>query len=332
MARWLLLVPLSLLCAWAMLGPPSVEAELFAVGIFGATVAAFLREPRHRRVGLGIGLGVAALALLGRLVMAGEGETVRNGTPPADAGRLTDRLVPERDLALGGSRLLMVTGLMPEDVPGLLGHLSEGYERMREAEGAVPSPVLSTLLFGQTPDDHGVLRVAPEARDDGETALVFLHGFMGSTTLACWHVAQGASPLGIETVCPAMHWRARWDSPAGRAIARQTIAELREAGAERVVLAGLSAGAVGASRIARDLDVDAVILISGASRHPRPAPVPTLVLQGGRDQMTPPRFARRYADALGSRARYIEYPAAGHWLILSHHDQITATIQSFLED
>lgn len=314
-----------------MLGPPSAETELFALGIFAATIAAFLREPRDRRIWLALGLGLAALVVVGRLIAGGEGETVRNGTPPDGAGRFTDRLLPERDVALGGSRLLMVTGLMPEDVPGLLGHLSDGYDRMREAEGAVPSPVLSTLVFGQTPEDHGVLRVAPTGEGDGKTALVFLHGFMGSTTLACWHVAQAASPIGIETVCPAMHWRARWDSPAGRAIARQTIADVRESGAERVVLAGLSAGAIGASRIARDLDVDAVILISGASRNPRPARVPTLVLQGARDQMTPPRFARRYASQLGPQATYREYPTAGHWLILSHHQDLTPTIQAFLQ-
>jgi len=314
-----------------MLGPPTAETELFALGIFAATIAAFLREPMHRRRWLALGLGLATLVVVGRLIAGGEGETVRNATPPTGAGRVTDRLLPERDVALGGSRLLMVAGLMPDDVPGLLEHLSDGYDRMRDAEGSVPSPVLSTLVFGQTPEDHGVLRVSPTGEGDGKTALVFLHGFMGSTTLACWQVAQAASPVGIETVCPAMHWRARWDSPAGRAIARQTITELREAGAERVVLAGLSAGAIGASRIARDRDVDALILISGASRNPRPARIPTLVLQGARDQMTPPRFARAYATAAGPYATYIEYPTAGHWLILSHHQELTPTIQSFME-
>jgi hypothetical protein len=328
--RWLVLVPLTLLCGWATLGPPTLEAGLFGLGVLVATVAAFLRDPRSRRWGLAMGLGLTALVLAVRLGVGGAGETLRNTTPPG-GGRFTDRLLPERDVALGGSRLLMVAGAMPEDVPGLLGHLSDGYDRMRAAEGAVPSPVLSTLLFDQTPEDHGVLRVAPTGEGDGETALVFLHGFMGSTTVACWHLAQAASPVGIETVCPAMHWRARWESPAGRAIARQTIADLRAGGAQRIVLAGLSAGAIGASKIARDLDVDAVILISGASRHPRPARLSTLVLQGARDQMTPPRFARAYADRVPG-AGYVEYPDAGHWLILSHHEQITPVIRAFLAE
>ena len=330
-------MPLALLSAWSLLGPPSVEAACFTVGVFLATAGAFRRDEAARRRWLAVGLGIAGLVLLVRCGSGAAGEAVTNGSEPGSrSGRWLDRLVPERDLALGGSRLLGVLGLMPPDEPGLLDHLRDGYDRMRADEGAVPSPVLGNLLLGQTPDDHGVLRVRADARDeatDARAGLVFLHGFMGSTTLSCWQVAQAAKVRGIATVCPAMDWRARWDTPGGRTIARRAVAELREGGAERVYLAGLSAGAIGASRIARDLDVDGVILISGASRRPRPARVPTLVLQGARDRMTPPALARAYVERLDSGVvRYIELPDAGHWLVLSHHEQLTEAIGAFFDE
>jgi len=329
LSRWLLLVPLSLLCLWAMLGPPTGETMVFTIAILTATIASFLKDRSRRRRGLASGLGIALSVVLLRLAIGSEGETLTNTHEPGhESGRWLDRVVPERELALGGSRLLLALGEMPGDEPGLLEHLANGYDRMRAAEGAVPSPVLGSFVLGQTPTNHGTLRVAPTPRDPG-AVLVFLHGYIGSTTLSCWQVAQGAAPLGIETVCPAMNWRARWDSPAGRRIARDTVASLRADGAERVYLAGLSAGAIGASRIARDLAVDGVILLSGSSRHPRPAQLPTLVLQGAQDPMTPPRFAKAYADRVRG-ARYVEYPDAGHWMLLSHHEEVSAEITDFL--
>lgn len=358
--RWLLFVPLSALSLWALLGPPTGETMVFTVGILATTVGAFLSDQRPRRRGLTVGLALCCTALAFRLVTADRGHTVTNISRNADtasnpgtdtasntatsrntasntnpnpttlahAGRWLDRLVPERELAIGGSRLLLLLDRLPGDEPGLLQHLDDGYTRMRAAEGTVPSPVLGTFLLGQTPADHGVLRVAP-APPSKPAALVFLHGYIGSTTLSCWQVAQGARPLGVETVCPAMDWRARWDSPAGRAIARRTIADLRASGVEHITLAGLSAGAIGASRIGDDLDIDALILISGASRRPTPASVPTLVLQGAQDPMTPAPLARAFARR-APRARYVELPDAGHWMVLSQHRRVTSETTRFL--
>ena len=43
-----------------------------------------------------------------------------------------------------------------------------------------------------------------------------------------------------------------------------------------------------------------------------PAPVATLVLSGGIDPVTPPRHGQRAADALGTLARHVVVPQAGH--------------------
>lgn len=332
-ARAFGLVPTLLLCAWTLPGPPAPATFAFSVAVAVATVGAFRPKGADRRLLLGLAAVGALVVLVIRVSVAGDGRTVTNGSLPGDGeggGRFIDRLVPERDVAIGGSRLLLVTGLMPEDEPGLLDHLDDGYRRMREAEGAVPSPVVGTFLFGQSPDDFGLLRVAPTGPRRPEAAVLFLHGFIGSVSLLCWQVGQAAGPVGLETVCPAMDWRARWDSPDGRAVVRATLRDLRARGVRRVYLAGLSAGAIGASRLAEDLDVRGVVLLSGASPEATPRAVPTLVLQGARDRMTPPAPARRYAQALGARARYVEVEDAGHWLVLSHHEAVRAEIEAFL--
>ncbi len=135
----------------------------------------------------------------------------------------------------------------------------------------------------------------------------------------------------METVCPSMHWSAEWHRRGGRTIAAEAIAELRARGYARVYLVGLSAGAIGASRIAPSLDVDGVVLISGASERAPAARVRTLVLQGGRDTMTPPSLARSYARR-SRRTRYREAPDANHWLILSHHEWWSLEVREWLAE
>lgn len=316
--------PLGLACAWSLLGPPSVEAAVFALAVLGGLGGCLARGARRRRRLLVGAVAVAGAVIAARLVVAAEGTSVRD-----EPGRWLDRVVPERDLALSGSRLLMAVGAMPEDAPGLLDALDDGYRRMRAAEGAVPSPVVRTVLLRRAPSSG---RLVVEPRPDvpaTDAAVVFLHGFMGSTTLLCWQVARAPARLGMRTVCPQTDYRARWHRPEPRRVVEGTIEELRAAGVGRVYLAGLSAGAIGASRLARRADIDGLILISGCDPGAAAARVPTLVLQGRLDRMTPSGPARRCARA-APRGRLVEVGDAGHWLALSHHERVEAEIERFL--
>jgi pimeloyl-ACP methyl ester carboxylesterase len=324
-------VPLLVLCGLTLMGPPTLEAILFtialALGVGGALVAPW-RRSRALVVG-GFALGLAVVGY--RFVAAAGGSTLIALTGPGGGGsRWTDRIAPERDVALGGVFLLKATGTMPADQPGLVDALRDGYDRMRQAEGPVPSAVVGTFIFGQSAEEHSLLRLGPPRRGPPEAAVVFLHGYIGSLTLICWQVAQGANPVGLDVVCPAMHQEAEWASEEGEAIVRATIAGLRAEGVRRIYLAGLSAGAIGASLIARRMDIDGVILISGASSRGRPPAKPVLVLHGARDRMTPPSPARAYARA--ARGRYEPHPEAGHWLILSHHEWATQHLRAWLAE
>lgn len=328
-------LPLLALCGLTLVGPPTGETWVVTFAVLAMVIGGMIAPwGRHLAWGARAGFFVLFLVIMYRFFAAESGTTVRDETgPDASEGRWIDRIVPERDVALGGTTLLMALGAMGPPEPGLQTALRDGYDRMRRAEGPVPSAIVGTFLFGQSPEAHSLIRIAPADRfNPPEAVVLFLHGFIGNITVACWHVAQAANPVGLDVVCPSTGWQARWAEPDGRATVDATIAALRAHGVQRIYMAGLSAGAIGLSRMARDLDVEGVILISGASSRARPAAVPTLVLQGGRDPRTPPAPARAYARAVGRRARYVEAPEAGHWMILSHHELVQENLRRWLAE
>lgn len=327
--------PLLLLCGLTLVGPPTFEAALFTLAVALAVIGGFVAPWRENATwGARAGFLLLFFVLVYRFFAAEASTTITTATGPSmTEGRWIDRFVPERDVALGGSNLLILTGRLQNPEPGLLNALRDGYTRMRRAEGPVPSSVVGTFLFDQTAEDHTVHRVQPAARFTPPAAVVvFLHGYIGNVTLECWQVAQAANPVGLDVVCPSTHWSGRWAEQPGRAIVEETLRRLRGQGVQRIYLAGLSAGAIGASRMARSLDIEGLILISGASRQAQPARIPTLVLQGRRDTMTPPGPARRYAERAGARARYVEHPEASHWMILSHYEHTTDEIRRWLAE
>lgn len=325
-------VPLLVLCGLTLAGPPSIETAVFTLAVAAGAGGALLAPWRRTRPLIAGALALGLVVIGYRYVAAASGTTLIALTGPSGgSSRWTDRIVPERDVALGGVFLLKATGLMPHDQPGLIDALRDGYSRLRQAEGAVPSAIVGTFVFGQSADDHSLLRIGPPRHGPPEAAVVFLHGHIGSLTLICWQLAQAANPVGLDVLCPATHWEADWADEEGRATVQRTIASLRAEGVRRIYLAGLSDGAIGASRIAPSLDVNGVILISGASSRARPPRVPVLVLQGARDRMTPPAPARAYAQA-AARGRYEQHPEAGHWLILSHHEWATEQLRYWLAE
>jgi hypothetical protein len=322
-------IPILALCGLTIPGPPSMETILFTVSVSAFVIACVAAPWRNTRIIVVVAALLSITVVAYRFFAAAQGDTIFASTGPhGGASRWIDRIAPERDVALGGSGILLALDKMPGDQPGLLDALRDGYERMDRSEGPVPSAIVGTFLFGQSPDDHSLLRVAPERFEPPEAVMIFLHGFIGSLTVACWQVAQAANPVGIDVVCPATDWQAEWSNAEGRETVANTIANLRAQGVRRIYLAGLSAGAVGASLIAPSYDLDGVILISGASERARSPGVPVLVLQGRLDRMTPPRPARAYASR--SNGAYREVPDASHWLLLSHHEWVTDQIRTWL--
>lgn len=88
-----------------------------------------------------------------------------------------------------------------------------------------------------------------------------------------------------------------------------------------MVLRQPAAGVVGALRAMRDR--------SDATSELSTIGIPTLVLCGAEDGLTPPSVARGMVERIPG-ARYVEVEGAGHLSPLEHPDRVTGAIQDFL--
>lgn len=282
------------------------------------------------------GLCRAALATVA-LVGAGRAcATARAGEGPGamhlsdgegGSGKVVNRLVDEADVAMAGARVLVNAQTLHDDRAALLGAMRGAYADMRRERGDVPSPVLGTYLGLERPSAFDVVMIEPEGPPRG--ALVFLHGYAGNFALPCWQLARAVGPLGVVTACPSTRWVGDWGSERGEATLKQTVAMLRARGLERVVLAGLSNGAIGASTLAPRMKgtFAGLVLVSGVDRDAPSAGMPTLVLHGRHDTMTSPDDARAYAAR--TRASYVVLEA-GHFAMLVRAPEADRAVRAFV--
>jgi len=237
----------------------------------------------------------------------------------------------ERDAAILGARLLAWSGVMraPEfpTLPGLLVHAYDDMEA--ELGHRMGSVVISTMLGTDDGGAFAAFVVEPEGQARG--TVVFLHGYAGNFLLQCWQVAVAARAAGMRTICPSTDMSGRWSDPHGERIARVALYDAHRGGL--TVLAGLSAGGVGASRLAPDLEgeIGALVLLSGADPAASDPRVPTLVIHGDHDRMASTASARQYRDAHRSRVRYVELEGT-HFVLLERQAEVRAAITRFLID
>jgi pimeloyl-ACP methyl ester carboxylesterase len=307
---------------WALTGAAAVLVVVAGV------VTGRRRWPGLTRVGI----GALGMLLAARVVVADEGDHLRaTSLPGAGQGRVVDRLVEEQDVVLSAAPLLGPMGLIPRgEGAGLTAALRREYARMRLAEGTAPSPFASTLLELDGPESFDVLWHAVPARRSS-VAVLFLHGYGGSFALPCWEVASAAARAGMETACPSVGQRGDWWTARGEHIARQTIRWMQARGATRIVLAGLSNGGIGASRLAPRLrrDIDGLVLLSGAAPVAPPRGLPVLVVHGRQDTMTSPAVARRYARGAGRRGTLVLLDG-DHFVLVGRAAEIQSRLTAWL--
>lgn len=316
---------------WAPWSPSGWFAlGAIAVGAVGLTI----REPRPRR-----GLALAAVVLLAillvvRIVGAGDGMIAMRTLPSGNSARLLARLVDEQDLALAGARVLANRRRLPaSERERLLPALREAYVEMRRDDVVTASPVLDTLLGWQTPAAFDTLIIEPRAEPKPgvpmKFGVLFLHGYAGSFTLECWLVARAAREIGALTVCPATDFSGRWRGEVGERILRRSLEYLHGRGIRRVFLAGLSNGAMGASALAPRFasTFEGLILLSGAPADGDSGGLPTLVVHGAQDTMTPVASARAFAER--HKATYAEL-AGGHFVLLTQRRDVREAVVKWL--
>jgi predicted esterase len=322
------LVPLAILAATT---PVSAIGFAYVVGTL-ATIAGLLTAPVRatRRRGLTrAGLALLTTVMLLRIVLAGHGNTVSMTRADSTSAAFLDRLLPEADVAVTSARAVVMTGMLPaKDTKDLVPTLKRTFETMNQAEGSSPSPIVMTSLNLQTSRAFDTIEIhAPGA--DSHAAILFLHGYGGNFTLQCWMIAQAARRAGAATFCPSTRLAGDWWRGDGPEIAQRTLGRMRERGFDRIVLAGLSNGGVGASYIATRMkgSIVGLLLISGAAPDAPSPGVPTLALEGSHDTMMSPGVVRQYAERTG--AAYVELDGT-HFLLIEQPEKMTEVMSRWL--
>jgi pimeloyl-ACP methyl ester carboxylesterase len=234
----------------------------------------------------------------------------------------------EAALALLGTRVLVGNGMLRDpDAPRVEPAMRAAYEKMRADEDDATSPLVhrTTPLANDAPD----LLVYEPRGSKRDLAVIFLHGYGGRFALPCWQIARVAAQAGATTACPDAGADGDWWTAAKGRIVDDTVRALRESGARRIVLVGLSNGGIGAAHIAaqRRGTFAGLVLVSGADTSAGGAGVPTLVLQGRRDTMFGADVARAYANA--THARYVDLPS-GHFAMMLDASVVDAAFATFL--
>jgi pimeloyl-ACP methyl ester carboxylesterase len=333
--RLLAVAALASLAGIALLGifAPWSPSGWFAIGAVATGAIALLIRERAARRGLFAAAFVLVAVLLAVRLVGGESGMIRMLTlPQGTSSRWLGRLLDEQDVALAGARVLASRWpLSADERKGLLPAMHNAYVDMRRDDVVAPSPVLDTLLGRQTVDAFDTLVIEPRAemRPAPKYGVVFLHGYAGSFTLECWLVAKAAQAVGAVTVCPATGFSGHWRGEAGSRAVRASVEYLRRRGIERVFLAGLSNGAVGASGLASSLaaSLSGLILISGAPADGNNAGLPTLVVHGTDDASASAASARAFAER--AHATYQGF-SGGHFVLLTRREEVRKAIADWL--
>jgi pimeloyl-ACP methyl ester carboxylesterase len=249
---------------------------------------------------------------------------VRLPTGPVPARTFVD----EASLAATGVELAMQAKLIPPArAPAIGQELDAAYAELKRERGAFPTPVMGTAAKDQGAKGFDLVLIPPLGSERDDVAAVFLHGWGGNATLECWLAARGLGAEGLLTVCPSIGFEANWDSPDGRAVVRQTRALLAARGKRRLLLVGLSSGAVGAARLAaRDPSAWAgLVCLEGAARLP-PA-LPVLMVSAKADTFVSHALALQLVKG-HANAELVELEG-DHFAALERRDEVAERLRAF---
>jgi len=326
-------LPLLVLVALIPTTPITLVGSLYLIGgiliVAGMIGATWWRHGSRTLALLGTTLILAIIVV--RMLFPPSGSRLFLTSLPSQSGsHWLNRIFNEQDVVLFGARVGRQLGLIsPAENNGLVPALAETYSHMHEVTPL--SPFLVTYLNQERPSAFDVV-VAETAGDARPTrGIIFLHGFGGNFTLQCWLMAHAGERIGAMTVCPSTRATGDWWSPQGAEILRQTLTYLQQRGVERIYLAGLSNGGIGASRLAKRLEsqLAGLILISGADPDAPISRLPVLLVQGKNDERMPMWVAERYAAAARATSTYLLLEG-DHFVLLRQADRVQAAIADWI--
>ena len=278
--------------------------------------------------------GMIAFATVGiRIISPPSGTRMDLITLPGPSSpRLLNRILNEQDVVLFGAQVTPDLGaISSSEKQSLDVKFSQAFHEMN-VQGVTPlSPFLTTYLNQQHPTNFDVVVAEPASDTPPKTGIIFLHGFGGNFTVQCWLIATAGDYIDAVTVCPSTDPSGSWWNSKGQSILQETLIYLQQRGVERIYLAGLSNGAIGASRLADQLknNLKGLILISGADPNAAITELPVLVLHGKYDERIPVSIMERYASAAGPNATYHLFEG-DHFLLLKQVDQVQEVIIDWL--
>lgn len=201
-----------------------------------------------------------------------------------------------------------------------------------KAQAVTPlSRFVTTYLNQQRPGVFDVVIAGPRLGRPPKTGIIFLHGYGGNFALQCWLIARAVYPIEALTVCPSTRVSGDWWSSQGQSILEQTLTYFQQRGVERIYLAGLSNGAISASRLAEQYKdrLVGLILISGADPGASITELPILALHGKYDERIPVSLMEQYVSAARSNATYHLFEG-DHFVLLKQADQVQDVIAGWL--
>lgn len=339
----LLILPLLELIALAFTLPVSISGIGYLLA-GSLTVAGLILAPRGGKQPVLLtltGMSLAALIAGMRVVLAQSNGTSTFTIVTLPQGKETcclSALIDEQDSLIFGETIFhFIGGDSPREHENITAALYRSYTKIRESQQVFPSPVLSTYLNLQQPDSFDALIIEPEVSRHPETAIIFLHGYMGNVSAQCWEIAQAVEKFGAVTVCPSTDWTGQWWHPEGEAILRDTFQYLRKQGIEKFYLGGFSNGGFGVSllisKVSKEDGLAGLFFIDGISDGTsiRATGFPVLVIQAAQDERVPVAGVRQIVEDIGEQAAYVELNG-DHFIIIKQPEPVQNAIESWLEN
>lgn len=287
--------------------------------------------------------GILAMAVIvsARLILAKQDRTSRLTVvtlPQGKETRWVNTLVAEQDLLIFGEAIFhLIGGDSPREHEQIAAALQRSYTEIRETRRVFPSPVIGTYLNLQGSDAFDATIIRPETMRHPETAVIFLHGYMGNVTAQCWEIAQAVEKSGFLTVCPSTGWQGRWWQPEGEAILGATFQYLREQGIEKFYLGGYSNGGHGISQLVSKLSkedgLSGLFFIDGIADGAsiRETGLPSLIIQAAQDERVSAERVRQIAAVIGNTGTYVELDG-DHFIIMKQPELVQGALTAWLEN
>jgi hypothetical protein len=280
-----------------------------------------------------LGSALALVTITARILFAENDSGLRILTLPSQSGpRLLNRIFNEQDIVLLSARFGPFAGFIsPTEAQSLIPAFSSTFREMRQFGATSLSPFLTTYLGQEHPNNFDLVVAEPASAITPRSGIIFLHGYGGNFTVQCWLVAKAGYWIDAITVCPSTSPSGQWWNTRSQSILQETIAYLRQRGVERIYLAGLSNGAIGASRLADQFqkDLTGLILISGADPNAVITELSTLVIQGRSDERIPVAMIERYVMIAPQKTTYRLFEG-DHFVLLKQADQVQEAIGNWL--